>query len=196
MHSSLQAMIDEAKRTADKRRSRRIILPLKVRYISTDKEEHRGRVLNISSQGALIRALPGVHHGDRVLLYIDKLGRFSGEALRIERDGFAVKFNLKKERKQRLADKLIWLLNGGENEFNRRRAQRIRQNKPAIAVLQDASNRPCTILDISMTGASLAITPKPPIGDRITVGRMTAEVVRHHDRGVGVMFTTPAEEQR
>ncbi len=195
LHSSLKALVDEAVRTADRRRTRRIVMPLKIRYLTKNREEHRGRILNISARGALIRALPGTSYGDRLVVYIDKLGRFSGEVVRIERDGFAIKFDSRKKRTCRTADTLTWLINGGENDFNRRRAQRIRQNKPAIAILPDGSQRPCRILDISMTGASLSITPRPIIGSQLKVGRMRAKVMRHHDKGIGVQFLQPQSQQ-
>jgi PilZ domain-containing protein len=195
LHSSLKTLVDEAVRTADRRRTRRVVMPLKIRYLTKTREEHRGRILNISACGALVRALPGTSYGDRLIIYIDKLGRFSGEVVRIERDGFAIKFDTRKKRTCRTADTLTWLINGGENDFNRRRAQRIRQNKSAVAILPDGSQRPCKILDISMTGASLLITPKPVIGTQLKVGRMRAEVMRHHDKGIGVQFLQPQKPQ-
>ncbi len=195
LHSSLQSLVDEAQRSADRRMTRRIALPLRARFLTMDKKEHRARILNISPYGALVRALPGTKQGEKIILYVDKIGRFTGEIIRIERDGFAIKFDQNKKRARRIADMLTWLVNDGEESFNRRRAQRIKQNKNAIAVLEDARNVPCRILDISMTGASLAIKPRPAIGQKITVGRMQAIVMRHHENGVGVKFTAPRQKQ-
>ena len=49
-------------------------------------------------------------------------------------------------------------------------------------------------MDISLTGASLEIAPRPPLGSRLILGRMTAKVVRRHDKGVSVIFTGAAQQ--
>ena len=55
-----------------------------------------------------------------------------------------------------------------------------------------ATPSPCSIRDISLTGASIDIAPQPPLGAQLKLGKMMAKVVRRHDTGVGVVFTGPA----
>lgn len=172
---------------ADRRRFRRVSMPLSVRYRLPNGSEAEGKIINISPAGALISAPDGAAYGDTILLYIAKLGRFTGTVKRIERDGFAIHLNERAARIKRVADTLIWLLNGGEENMNRRKAKRIRQDRPA-KIMVDGKEQKATILDISTTGASIAFETKPDIGTVLTVGRTKATVVRHHEEGVGVSF--------
>ena len=188
VHDKLADIITDAVQGEDSRKHRRVLLPAPVRYRLPDGSEQPGRIMNISAGGAFIRARPGTAVADHLILYIHKLGRFEADVVRIERNGFAVTFTSKKKRLKRTADTLIWLINGGDRELNRRGAARIRQDKPATLILSDGSQKPCRVIDISVTGASVGIDPKPPVGESITLGRMRGTVVRHHDEGVGVEF--------
>lgn len=188
MHETLSNIIADAMQGEDSRKYRRIALPAKARFLLPDGTEQPGRIINISAGGAFVRARPGTTKGDRILLYIHKLGRFEANAVRIERGGFAVSFIGKKRRFKRTADTLIWLLNDGERALNRRGAERVHQDKPATAILAGGERKPCRILDISVTGASVSLEPKPSVGEPITIGRMKGFVVRHHETGFGVEF--------
>ena len=44
------------------------------------------------------------------------------------------------------------------------------------------------LLDVSMSGASIATTARPPIGLEVTIGKLQARVMRHHAEGIGVEF--------
>lgn len=188
LHSKLADIVAEAVKVADNRAHRRVTVPLRVRYLLPDQTEYGGRILNISVGGALIEARPGATQGDKVILYIDELGRFDAEVLRIERDGFACRFIDRRARQKRIADTLTWLLNGGDKLLNRRSAKRIRQEKTATAYFKDGTQQPCIIVDVSTSGASLQIDPKPVIGSQFQIGQMMVRVVRHHDEGVGAEF--------
>jgi hypothetical protein len=195
-NGKLAQIIADAAVEADRRMHQRVTVPLKVKYLLPDQSEHPARVLNISVNGALLRAHPGASVDDKVVLYIEKLGRFEAVVTRIEDAGFAVHFNSKRKRQKRTADALIWLMNGAEKSMNKRRAKRIKQDKPAVAILPDGTEQNCRILDISITGASVAIDPRPPVDDIIMMGRTKARIVRHHEEGVGVEFlNTNTEDQ-
>jgi PilZ domain len=47
----------------------------------------------------------------------------------------------------------------------------------------------CQLIDISLSGASIATTARPAIGSEILVGKVRARVMRHHDQGISVQFT-------
>ncbi len=192
--SKLAEIMSEARNGADNRRHRRVRLPLPVRYMLPDKSEHTGKIVNIGASGALVKSHPSATCGDEILIYIRQLGRFEATVVRVERDGFAVRFKPKRNREFRTADSLTWLFNDGEKYLNRRRAQRIRQDKPATAILEDGTEMPCRILDISVTGASVKLDPKPPVGKELVIGRMPARIVRHHNDGIGVEFIKPTAQ--
>jgi hypothetical protein len=45
------------------------------------------------------------------------------------------------------------------------------------------------VLDVSLSGAAVAVEARPPIGSMVTVGRTAARVVRHIENGLAVEFT-------
>lgn len=172
----------------ERRRHRRVELPLKARYMLRDGGEHVCEIENISVGGAMLKAETAGAPGERVILYIEQIGRFEAHIVRTSETGFAVRFLQHAQKAHRTADALTWLLNGGESA-GKRAAPRLRQNKQSSIRMDDGSETPCIILDISLTGASIGIDPRPPIGTNLHLGLTAARVVRHHPNGVGVMFT-------
>jgi hypothetical protein len=51
------------------------------------------------------------------------------------------------------------------------------------------------LVDVSISGAALAVSAKPPIGSAVVVGETAAQVVRHFEGGIAVEFNRlfPAE---
>jgi hypothetical protein len=48
----------------------------------------------------------------------------------------------------------------------------------------------CKVIDVSLSGASIAIEARPPVNTMVILGRMRGRVVRHHDHGVAIQFAT------
>ena len=46
----------------------------------------------------------------------------------------------------------------------------------------------CRVIDVSLSGASVACTVKPPLGTMVILGRMRGRVVRHHELGIALQF--------
>ncbi len=46
----------------------------------------------------------------------------------------------------------------------------------------------CRVLDVSISGASVATPARPEIGSEVLLGKLRARVVRHHSQGFGVQF--------
>ncbi|WP_306249675.1 PilZ domain-containing protein [Parvularcula sp. IMCC14364] len=189
MYSEIADTVETPSDGHDKRRHRRIDLPLPVRFMLPDGAEHQGRTINISAGGALIETggVPA-REGSPLLMYIGQLGRIEGKVIRVDEARFAVAFDAKRQRLRRVADTLVWLHNNTGQNLNRRQAQRIQRDKPALARFDNGQEAPCLVLDISITGASIKVSPLPEIGTQIGIGKMLGRVVRHHPEGVGVEF--------
>ncbi|MBB4659031.1 PilZ domain-containing protein [Parvularcula dongshanensis] len=185
-----------ASEPAEHRRHRRTLLGVKARFMLPDGQEGEGRIVNVSAGGARIEARTVTAVGDTIVLYGEKLGRLTGEVVRTDRFGFALRFTHKAPRAKRLADTLTWLVNMPASGADKRRARRYPQDKPARMVLPCGRVIGCRILDISTTGASVGTEERPPKGSRVVIGRMVAEVVRHHEEGVGVIFAAKAGTSR
>jgi hypothetical protein len=178
----------------ERRRHRRVGMALKARVLKADGEEEPCLVVNISAGGALLKAVNPPHAGDQVVVYIDDVGRYDALVIRSAKHHFAVDYRARKAKTRRAADNLTHALNTPHMRLDRRANPRIRQDQPTVLTLESGESFACEILDISLTGASVAIDPKPELGAVVTVGRTPAKVVRRHDKGVGVVFTGVAEK--
>lgn len=179
----------------DRRQHLRVTLPLKTRFLTSDGCEWSGTVTNISAGGAMIRAKYPPAFGQSVVLYIDQIGRIEGKVVRAEKDTFAVSYKRKKRVKRaKIADQITSAMHQPRRGADRRANPRVKFDAPATVYLEDGRVIECAILDISLTGASIEISPRPPLGMRLILGRMTAKVIRRHEKGIGVVFTGAADK--
>ncbi len=177
----------------DRRKHLRVQLPLKARFLNDAGEEHRCVVIDVSAGGAFVRTKNPPAFGKKVILYIDHLGRFEGLVTRSDKNGFAIHYKNGREKSAKIADSITEVLNKGRRSKDRRQERRTNQEKPTLVYFEDGRTEECAVVDISLTGASIEISPRPPLGMRLILGRMTAKVVRRHDTGVGVLFTGSAD---
>jgi len=174
---------------SDRRKYARVDLPLKARFLDEAGEEHPCIVVNVSAGGARLRTKTPPAFGKPVVLYINKLGRFEGIVIRSSENSFVINYEKKRDKSSRIADDIIEVMHNGHRSLERRNTPRIKHDEPALIHFEDGRSDDCAILDISLTGASIEIAPRPPLGTRLILGRMTAKVVRRHDTGVGIVFT-------
>lgn len=173
----------------ERRRYRRVDLALKARVLKADGVEEPCLVVNISAGGVLLKAVNPPQAGDKVVVYIDDVGRHEGYVIRSAKHHFAVDYRSRPKKAKRAADSLTYALNNKHMRLGRRVNPRIKTDEPTVLILENGDMLVCEILDVSLTGASVAIDPKPPLGAAVTVGRMAGKVVRVHEKGVGVVFT-------
>lgn len=178
--------------TDERRRHRRVGIALKARVLKEDGEEEPCLIVNISAGGALMKAVNPPQAGEKVVVYIDNVGRYEGRVIRSAKHHFAVDYRSRKAKTKRAADSLTYALNTPHMRLDRRINPRIRSDEPTVLTLENGETISCEILDISLTGASVAVEPRPPLGAQVSVGRMAGKVVRVHEKGVGVVFTGAA----
>lgn len=178
----------------DRRRHLRTNMRLKARYLGENGKEQPCVVINISAGGAMVKAKRVPASDEKVILYIDGVGRFESTVVRSGNFGFAVRYHSRRAKSQRTADALIRVLNKrGNIETDRRITPRIALDTLVTVTHEDGTSIDCTIMDVSLTGASICLDPQPPLGTELIVGRMRARVVRRHEHGVGVVFLGPNE---
>lgn len=178
---------------AERRLHSRVHVPLKARFLGADGVERPCLVINISAGGALLRAKTTPAEKEAVVLYVDEIGRFEGKVVRAGKHSFAVDYRGRRAKSKRTADALTMTLHSEGARTDRRATPRIKQESHASVILENGEEQPCSILDISLTGASIEIEPRPPLGAKIILGKMSAKVVRRHEKGVGVVFTGSAK---
>lgn len=176
----------------ERRRYRRVDLTIKARVLKESGEEEPCLVVNISAGGALLKAVNPPAAGEHVVLYIDEVGRHEGQVIRSAKHFFAVDYRGRRAKVKRTADNLTETLNNRQMKLDRRSTPRIKTDQQTVLTLENGESITCEILDISLTGASVRIDPRPDLGVKVTVGRMVGKVVRRHEKGVGIVFTGPA----
>lgn len=177
----------------DHRRHRRTILQLHGRFLNAANEEHSFVTTDISCGGVRLQSQFIPEIGSQIVCYVDELGRIVGHVNRHSEGGFAAAFHVSQIKRDRLADKLTWLVNKDKLGLSEERgAQRFNAEGPAIVIRQDGRRLQCRVVDISLTGAGFECEgPAPLLGEVITVGNISAEVVRSTRKGFGARFVRP-----
>ena len=177
----------------DRRRYKRVKLELLGRFMRASKNEYPCRLIDISVGGAAISSPVEVEPNEPIVAYFDHLGGLEGHVVRIMDESFAIEFNATVRKRQKLATQLTWLLNqelAETADLRREGHDRIKLQQQKLTInYGDGRVEECNALDVSISGASIESTTKPLIGTQITVGKLRAEVKRHHSKGFGVAFT-------
>jgi hypothetical protein len=181
---SFQPVADE------RRRFQRVKVHLLGRYMLPDRREFPCQVINMSP-GGLAMLAPGIGNvGDRVIAYLDHVGRVEGKITRIIDNGFAMSVGATPRKRDKLAAQLTWLANRDILNLpeDRRHDRVVPRNPIAVLTLEDGQRMTCRIIDLSMSGAAIAAEYKPPIKSLVSLGRVQARVVRHLDEGFALEF--------
>lgn len=193
MHT--QALRTEHPNQVEPGRFQRVKISLLGRYMLADRREFPCQVVEMSPGDAVIIAPEIGKLGEKVIAYIDHLGRIEGTIQGEEEGGFIISVNASPRKRDKLAAQLTWfankdILNLPEDRRHERQVPDIRHSR---IILEDGRNYRCKIVDISLSGAAVEIDVKPAMGTPITLGRMRARVVRHFDDGIAVEFSSVQE---
>src|SRR5262249_17528795 len=91
------------------RRFQRVRANLLGRYMLSDRREYPCQVANMSPGGmALITPVSG-REGERVIAYIDHLGRLEGTIARLYQNGFAMTVAATPRKRDNLPPQLTWI---------------------------------------------------------------------------------------
>jgi hypothetical protein len=177
----------------ERRRHQRVRVDLLGRMMLENRLEYPCRIVNMSPGGAAIMADSPSRMGERVIAYIDHLGRLEGRITREFEGGFAISIGATPRKREKLAAQLTWLANRQILNLpeDRRHGRFVPRNPIARLVLPNGISVVCRVIDVSQSGAAIAVPPAqlPQIGAAVTVGRTPGRVVRHIDDGFAVEFT-------
>lgn len=184
------AATDAMPSRAERRYFQRVRVKVYGRFMLEDRTEHPCQVVDMSPGDTLLRADRVGELGEKVIAYIDHIGRIEGVVTRVTNDGFAMTIVASERKKDKLAAQLTWLANRHELELPEdRRHDRVSPRNP-ISVLQlgDGRQYQCRIVDLSLSGAAVEIDVRPAIGTPVSLGTMRGRVVRHFEDGVAIEF--------
>ena len=177
----------------ERRRHQRVKVVLLGRYMLADRREFPCQTIDMSPGGVALFAPVKGAAGERVVAYIDQLGRIEGLIARHFENGFALETNMPPIKRDKLADQLTWLCNRhalGMPE-DRRHERIIPSNPRSTLKLQDGREYVVKLIDISISGAAVACDAKPAIGTPVVIGQTSGQVVRVFPAGVAVEFIRP-----
>ncbi|MDR7031989.1 hypothetical protein J2X35_000670 [Mesorhizobium sp. BE184] len=155
-----------------------------------DRSEHPCQVIDMSPGNVAFRTDRIGQPGERVIAYIDHIGRIEGVVTRTLEDGFAMTVIASERKKDKLAAQLTWLANKHELDLPEdRRHERVAPRNPmSVLHLTDGRQYQCRIIDLSLSGAAIEIDVKPAIGVQVVLGTMRGQVVRHFEDGIAIEF--------
>jgi hypothetical protein len=175
----------------ERRRFQRVRVNLLGRYMLADRREFPCQVADMSPGGmALVAPVKGAL-GERVVAYVDHLGRLEGVVTRTFENGFAMTISATPRKRDKLAAQLTWLANRHILNMpeDRRHGRFTPKKSIARLVMPNGLNLTCRIIDMSESGAGIATDQRPPLGTLLTIGKVTGRVVRHLEDGFAIEFT-------
>jgi len=174
----------------ERRRFQRVPVNLLGRYMLADRREFPCQVSNMSPGGmALVAPVAGAP-GERVIAYVDHVGRLEGVIARRLENGFAMTISATTRKRDKLAAQLTWLANRnilGLPE-DRRHGRIAPRNPSGRLILPNGNNVAVRVIDISQSGAAVSTKERPEIGEPVTIGKTPGRVVRHLEEGIAVEF--------
>ena len=177
----------------ERRRHQRVRVNLLGRYMLADRREYPCQVINMSPGGMLVVAPISGRPGERVIAYVDHVGRLEGQIARMVENGFAMTIAATSRKRDKLAAQLTWLANREILNLpeDRRHGRFTPRNPMARLILPNGTNVACRVVDLSASGAAISISMelRPPVGAAVTVGKTQGRVVRHIENGFAMEFT-------
>lgn len=169
-----------------------VAVDLHGRLMCADFNEFECVALEMSPGEVLFKcgALPRLN--ERIIAYIDHIGRIEGKVKKLNGNGFVISVHATERKRQKLAAQLTWFANKNELGLpeDRRHERIVPRNPNGEIRLADGETYPCRIVDLSMSGAALELEVRPELGTQVILGSMRARVVRHFDDGIAIEFAT------
>ena len=185
-------------RITERRRHQRVKVNLLGRFMLENKTEYPCQVINMSPGGAALITPVRGEIGERVIAYIDHIGRIEGKVVRKIEGGFAVTVDATVRKRDKLASQLTWLANRHILDLPEdRRHERHQPKKPITKlILEDKSEHICRVLDLSLSGAAIKTKARPRVGQAVWIGKIRARVVRHLEDGLAVEFAAVQDKSQ
>lgn len=183
----------------EKRRFQRVNVGFDGRYMLPSKVESACRILEMSPGSMSLETPERAKIGERVVVYIDRLGRFEGVVGRLFPNGFALAAPTSGARRDRLADTLTWFANRHlltQEDESRQSARVVPFVRRTVLTLDGGKEALARIIDVSRVGVAIESALRPAIGQTLLIGRsrIEATVVRHLGNGFACSFISPFQE--
>ena len=166
------------------------------RLMLANGEEHKSHVVQMSPGSAQMRCEARPILGERVIAYVDHIGRIEGRTWCVDENGFGMTVEASQRKRDKIAAQLTWFANRDQLSLpeDRRHARLKPKNPENRLELPDGRGYTCRIIDLSVSGAAVQIDVRPARGTSVKLGTMKGRVARHFDGGVAIEFSSPLPE--
>lgn len=174
----------------ERRRHQRVAISLLGRYMLEDKREFTCRTTDMSPGGVALIAPVRGEIGERIVAYLEQIGRIEGKVVRHTELGFALQLNLPFAKREKIANQLTWLANRdalGMPE-DRRHERIVPHRSHAILKIEGDREHVVRLIDVSVSGAAISTTAKAATGTKVVLGQTAGRVVRAFDGGLAIAF--------
>jgi PilZ domain len=118
----------------DRRRYRRVGVALSGRFMRENKEEYPCQAIEMSAGGVALLAPVACEEGERIVAYIQQVGRIEGVVVRLIEGGFVLNILASPAKRERIVNLLTWLINQSslglhDQRRHERTAPRISESK-------------------------------------------------------------------
>lgn len=134
-------------------------------------------------------ATPG-EVGARAFVYLEDLGLIRGVVTRVIGARIHLDIETDANTRNRIAASILWLERRTNFNISDKRLFPRYQPKNASSSISMAEGKPipCSIFNLSPTGAAVNSDLRPPLRDRVELGQVPGEVIRHTDIGFAMTF--------
>lgn len=177
---------------AEERKFHRVSISVQGRFMRADHSEHDCIVDTMSPFDAVISCGTRPDIGERIIAYVDYIGRIEGKVTEAGGRSFTIALNATDRKRDKLSAQLTWLANKHELGLpeDRRHERAAPSNQVSEIRLDDGRRYPCRIIDLSVSGAAVEIDVRPAFGTMVVLGNMRGRVVRHFQEGIAMEFMT------
>jgi hypothetical protein len=163
-----------------------------------NRQEYPCQTVDMSPGGILFVAPVKGAVGDRVIAYLEHIGRVEGEIARHVPDGFAMTIAASIRKRDKLAAQLTWLANREALGLDEDRGHERIVPRQLTTIMRLPSGRELAVrlIDLSRSGAAISMENPLDLGTSVVLGRTAGRVVRHFPGGVAVEFTLPISPDR
>ncbi|ODT75528.1 MAG: hypothetical protein ABS76_34010 [Pelagibacterium sp. SCN 64-44] len=165
------------------------------RYVIGEQATHPGinlfgcRLRMISSDAFRVTAPVIPEAGEAVSARFEPFGILSGRVERQFEDGFIVAIAQEPAARDKLNARITAFSERLWTGEDRRADKRLMPRNPRTVIARpDNWSQPCLVMDYSPSGAAISAAFQPAVGEVVSVGQVTAEVVRLFDVGFAVRF--------
>lgn len=179
-----------AARPQDMRTFQAVTVNLQGRLMLENFDEFDCIVVDMSPGDATFSCAGHSAPGERIVAYVDHIGRIEGTVRQIIPGGFLLTIHASERKREKLASQLTWIANKHELGLpeDRRHDRLTPRSTRTEMTLEDGSRYSCRLMDLSLSGAAVDVEYRPPLGTPVRLGNMRGRVVRHFLEGVAIEF--------